>query len=170
MTSQAAITSLNKKTAISAIESEFLFQVRIPLYPAIDLGQTPNGHRMILMAKDGTFEGPKLRGKVISGGDWALVRGDRSGALDVRLNLKTHDGALLLMTYYGRMMAAEEDFEYALDFSKPDDPEGANRYYFRTNPLFETSDPRYAWLNHIVTIGKGRTGDHGVIYDVFTIK
>ena len=99
-----------------------------------------------------------------------MVRGDGSGALDVRLNLKTHDGALLLMTYYGRMVAAEKDFEYALDFSKPDDPEGAHRYYFRINPLFETGDPRYTWLNHIVTIGKGRTGDGGVIYDVFAIK
>ena len=77
---------------------------------------------------------------------------------------------LILMTYFGRMVASQENFAYALDFFKPDDPAGANRYYFRTNPLFETGDARYAWLNHVVTVGKGRTGDGGVIYDIFVVK
>ena len=124
------------------------------------------------MADSGTFEGPKLKGEVLpmSGGDWALVRPDGSGALDVRITLQTNDGALILMTYQGRMVASPENFDYALDFAKPDDPDGANRYYFRSNPLFETGDSRYAWLNHIVAVGKGRTGDGGVIYDVFEVK
>ena len=154
------------------LETEFLFNVRIPLAPPIDSGPTPNGHRMIFMAASGSFEGPKMKGEVIpmSGGDWSVVRADGSGALDVRLSLKTDDGAVILMTYNGRMHASEDDFDYALDFAKPDDPAGAGRYHFRTNPLFETGDRRYAWLNHLVTIGKGRTGDGGVIYDVFAVR
>ena len=43
-------------------------------------------------------------------------------------------------------------------------------YYFRTNPLFETGDERYAWLNTIVAVGKGRTGDGGVIHEIFAVK
>ena len=171
MTAQEPPISTTAKGRItSVLQTEFLFQIRIPLYPAIDIGMTPNGHRMILMAKSGTFEGPRIKGQVISGGDWAMVRADNSGAIDVRLNLRTDDGALILMTYFGRMVASPENFEYALDFSKPDDPEGANRYYFRTNPLFETGDARYAWLNYVVSVGKGRTGDNGVIYDIFAVK
>ena len=106
----------------------------------------------------------------MSGGDWAIVRPDGSGVLDVRLSLRTTDGAIILMTYSGRMVASEQDFDYALDFGKPDDPEGASRYYFRTNPVFETGSERYAWLNHLICVGKGRTGDGGVIYEVFKVN
>lgn len=155
-----------------SVEIEFLFTMKCKLDPIIDHGTTPNGQRLVAIASSGTFQGPRLAGVIVpgSGGDWAIVRSDGSGALDVRLSLKTNDGALILMTYFGRMVASQENFAYALDFFKPDDPAGANRYYFRTNPLFETGDARYAWLNHVVTVGKGRTGDGGVIYDIFVVK
>lgn len=43
------------------------------------------------------------------------------------------------------------------------DPE---RYYFRTNPLFETGDTRYGWLNNIVCVGIGYLVEGGVGYKV----
>jgi len=157
---------------VPSLETEFLFTMRVKLDPILDHGATPDGQRLVAIGSSGTIEGPKIKGVIVgnSGGDWARVRADGSGALDVRISLKTDDGALILMTYFGRMIASQENFGYALDFFKPDDPAGANRYYFRTNPLFETSDARYAWMNHIVCIGKGRTGDGGVIYEVFAVK
>ncbi len=160
------------ENSMPELQTEFLFEIKIPLCSPIDIGQAPDGHRMIFMAQSGSFEDPKIKGEVIpmSGGDWSKIRADSSGASDVRLSLKTDDGAIVLMTYFGRMVASSENLEYALDFSKPDDPQGADRYYFRTNPLFETGDKRYAWLNHIVAVGKGRTGDNGVIYEVFEVR
>ena len=160
-----------KDMIVKAPKFDFLFQVKIPLAAPIDIGDGPNGHRVIYMAKSGTVKGPKINGLVssMSGGDWSLIRKDGTGVLDVRLTLKTDDDALILMTYTGRMVATEEHFAYALDFAKPDDPEGAGRYYFRTNPVFETGNPKYYWMNHIISVGMGRTGDNGVIYDVFKI-
>jgi hypothetical protein len=158
---------------MSELKTEFLFEARIQVQPPMDVRQGPDGHRLIFMFKSGHFEGPKLRGEVIpmSGGDWSRIRADGSGAIDVRLCLKTDDGAIILMTYGGRMVTSPENFEYVVDYSKPDDPKGAEeRYYLRTNPLFETGDERYAWLNNIVAIGKGRTGDGGVIHEVFAVN
>ena len=158
---------------MSEIQTEFLFEARIPLGAPIDVGQTPEGRNMIFIVNGGKFSGPKLSGEVIanSGGDWSRVRPDGSGALDVRICLKTDDGAIIYASWLGRMVASEENFEYALDFAKPDDPEGADeRYYFRTNPIFETGDERYAWLNNIIAVGKGRTGDGGVIHRIFAVK
>jgi hypothetical protein len=158
---------------MSELKTEFLFEQRMLIQPAMDVGQGPDGHRMIFMHKSGNFEGPKLRGEIIpmSGGDWARIRANGSGAIDVRVCLKTHDGAIILMTYVGRMVASPENFEYFMDYSKPDDPESAEaRYYLRTNILFETGDERYAWLNNIVAIGKGRSGDGGMIQEVFAVK
>lgn len=158
---------------MSELKTEFLFEAKIPLNPPMDLGQTPEGRNMIFTVAGGRFEGPRLKGQVIpmSGADWSRIRADGSGALDVRICLRTDDGALIYASWLGRMQAAPEHLAYALDFAKPDDPAGAEtRYYFRTNPLFETGDERYAWLNTIVAVGKGRTGDGGVIHEIFAVK
>jgi len=45
----------------------------------------------------------------------------------------------------------------------------ASDYYLRTAPFFETSSPRYAWLNKIVSIAKGERQPDGVSYEVFEI-
>ena len=71
--------------------------------------------------------------------DW-LVRTGAIGVVDARLTLRTDDGALIYMTYGGR-----------LDFSNP--PEGMFAY---VAPVFETGDPRYAWLNAVQAAGKGK--------------
>ncbi|MBC5793753.1 DUF3237 domain-containing protein [Sphaerospermopsis sp. LEGE 00249] len=171
-TTEILTTMETKEIYLPEVKTEFLFTARIQVQAAMDVGPGPDGHRMIFMHQSGYFEGPKLRGEIISmsGGDWARVRADGSGAIDVRVCLKTHDGAIILMTYGGRMITTPENFAYVMDYLKPDDPKGAEeRYYLRTNPLFETGDQRYAWLNHIVAIGKGRTGDGGVIHEVFAV-
>lgn len=156
---------------MSGLESRKLFEIRVPLEPVIDIGKGPLGQLMVFIGSGGTFQGEQLHGTVLprAGGDWARVRDDGVAAIDVRLCLRTHDGANILMTYQGRLVAEGDAFAYAMDFAKPDDPAGASRYYFRTAPLFETGDARYAWLNRIVTVGIGRTADGGVIYDVYEI-
>jgi hypothetical protein len=40
------------------------------------------------------------------------------------------------------------------------------RYYFRTNPLFETGAKHYAWLNDIVCVGSGYLIEGGIAYKV----
>ncbi len=152
--------------------TEFLFEVRIALAPPVDVGAGPDGQRRFLLAESGRFEGPRMSGEVIpsSGGDYVRRRSDGVSIVDVRLCLRTDDGATILMTYQGRLKASEENLAYARDFDKPDDPAGADRYYFRTNPLFETGDERYAWLNSIVSVGKGRSGGGGVTYEVFEVR
>ena len=74
--------------------------------------------------------------------------------LDVQLTLRTHDDALVGMTYRGRWIIPPE---LRADLADPGrrhqiDPV---RHYFRTNPLFETGASQYAWLNDIVCIGSG---------------
>lgn len=152
---------------------DFLFEARVKLHlPPIDVGQIAEGQRAIYIVKEGRFEGPLLRGRVVpnSGADWVLVRPHGVGHLDVRFCLETHDGALLYLHWQGRFHATPKNSEYAFDLQKPDDPAGAHRYYFRTAPQFETGDPRYAWLNTIIAVTRSRTGDGGVIHRVFAVR
>lgn len=152
--------------AIGEIKTSHLFDIVVDLQPRQNIGEGPFGRRILFGAAGGTFEGPELRGEVVpGGGDWALFRADGAMILDVRLTLRTHDDALVHMTYGGRWITPHE---LKADMSDPVrkyqvDP---SRYYFRTNPLFETGAPQYAWLNDIVCVGSGYLIDGGVAYKI----
>lgn len=157
---------------MTALESEFLFEMKAGLGGMIPVGPGPLGNRVIVTVPGGTFEGPKLKGTIVanSGADWAYIRNDGSLALDVRLCLETDDGAFIYMTYTGRIVpSSPEQLAEILDFNRAE-PVDPSTYYFRSNPVFETGSEQYAWLNSIVAVGKGRAGDGGVAYDVFAIK
>lgn len=158
------------------LNSEFLFDLRIPQKKdaMIDMGQTPLSALMFSVAESGSVVGPKIKGIVVplSGGDWTRARLDMSLTLDVRICLRTHDNANILMTYQGVMAAGtRDDFWYMVNAEKKDDPKGAmERYYYRIAAFFETGDERYAWMNRILAVGCGRLAENQAIYEVFDIK
>src|ERR1700680_3176021 len=62
----------------------------------------PQGTRTIVQIVGGRFEGPRVKASIQTpAGDWITNRADGSYRLDVRLTLKTDDGALILVTYNG---------------------------------------------------------------------
>jgi Protein of unknown function (DUF3237) len=152
--------------AIGEISTRHLFDMVVDLNPRLEIGTGPLGRRTLFGSAGGTFRGPRLHGEVLpGGGDWALFRPDGAMTLDVRLTLRTHDGALVHMTYGGRWV-----FPLSLraDLADPVkrhhvDPDS---YYFRTNPLFETGAEQYAWLNNIVCVGSGYLVDGGIAYKI----
>ncbi|WP_419836847.1 DUF3237 domain-containing protein [Streptomyces bugieae] len=101
--------------------------------------------------------------------DWALFRPDGTMSLDVRLTLRTHDGALVYMTYGGRWVTPPELRADIADPAKRYDIDPA-RYYFRTNPLFETGSQEYAWLNDIVCVAAGYLIEGGIAYKVAQVE
>ncbi|MGC4952062.1 DUF3237 domain-containing protein [Actinomadura citrea] len=155
---------------VDGIRTAFLFDIVVDLDPPLDFGRGPVGRRVLFGSAGGTFEGPALRGEVLpGGGDWALFRPDGTMLLDVRLTLRTDDGALLHMTYGGRYttppgLRAEMADPAARHRVDP------SRYYFRTNPLFETGAEQYTWLNDVVCVGSGYLVQDGIAYKVFQVR
>lgn len=136
------------------LKYEFLFELKATLDAPILVGKTPLGTRGIYPVKDGTFDGPDLKGKVLAnGGDWALTLDSNTTKLDVRAVLKTHDDEIIYTSYTGYI------------YKNPD-----NTFYFRTNPIFETSSKKYSYLNHTIAVGVGRFIEGGVAYYVYAIK
>lgn len=146
------------------IETEFLFEADIELEPPERIGETPFGVRAVYMVRNGTFSGPRMRGRVRSGGDWFLSLRNGAGELDVR-GLETDDGALILMTYRGVLDVSPEIGRRVLS-GEDIDP---SNYYFRTAPRFETGDERYAWLNKRICVATGYFGPQKVGYRVFEV-
>ena len=133
--------------------------------PHLIVGDGPFGARRVGQVLGGTVSGDRLRGKVLPGGaDWALVKDDVL-RLDVRLNMQTHDDAIIYLTYTGIIHPYVPDLRQILasgELAQKD-------FYFRTIPTFETGDARYTWLNDRVFFGIGGLGDDGVHYDVFEL-
>ena len=120
----------------------------------------------------GWARGPKINATFIPpGGDWMRVLPSGAMRLDVRATLKTDDGALIYMTYNGVMQLAPELAQKLMGgvLLKADDMPG-----FVAAPTFETSSPKYAWLNGVQAVNKMvevKLGDDGYVqYDVFIVR
>ncbi len=128
------------------------------------IGATPNGNRRVGLIAGGTFDGERLRGRVLPGGaDWTAARPDGSTSADVRLVLETDDNALIGMTYRG---IGPSDVIERLSRGDAVDP---TAYYFRTSIAFETASTKYDWLNRIIAVGTGRRPPEGVVYEIFEV-
>ncbi|WP_328903409.1 DUF3237 domain-containing protein [Streptomyces sp. NBC_00441] len=160
------MTTDRRTRAVDEIRTAHLFDMVADLDPRLDFGGGPLGRRVLFGAGGGTFHGPRLRGTVLpGGGDWALFRPDGVMALDVRLTLRTDDDELLYMTYSGRWVTPPD---LKADMADPVERHRIDpaRYYFRTNPLFETGSKRYAWMNDLVCVGSGYLVDGGIAYRI----
>jgi len=143
-----------------------LFVMHLKVRPLVVVGATPGGNRRIGLIPGGSFEGQRLSGQVIDGGsDWQAVRTDDSTTLDVRLVLKTNDGAMIAMTYRG-VRHGPTDVITRMERGETVDPAS---YYFRTNPMFETAAATYDWLNRILAVGIGHRQPDGPVYSVFEV-
>ena len=97
--------------------------------------------------------------------DWIITRPDGCMTLDVRLVLQTDDGALIGLTYRG-LRHGPADVMAKVAAGEPVDPA---LYYFRTAILFETSAPKYDWLNRVFGIGAGSRTASGPEYEIFEL-
>jgi Protein of unknown function (DUF3237) len=143
-----------------------LFRLREQVPPLYIVGQTPNAFRRIGVITGGAFQGERLSGEVVSGGnDWQDVRKDGSIKLDVRLLLRTTDDALIVMTYQVLRHGSPATMQ-ALDRGETVDPAS---YYFRLSGLFETGSATYDWLNRVIAVGIGDRHADGPVYSIFEV-
>ena len=161
----STLLSLALPETLKSVRTRSLFVLREQVPPLFVVGQTPNGFRRIGVVPGGSFEGERLSGEVVSGNDWQSVRTDSCIKLDVRLLLKTTDGALIVMTYTCLRTGAPDIFQ-KLDKGEHVDPAS---YYFRMIPIFETSAPQYDWINRIVSVGIGHRLADGPLYSIFEV-
>jgi hypothetical protein len=88
-----------------ALKSELLMDLELDVGAAMRFGA-----RGITPVTGGTFEGPKLKGKVIGpGADWTMRVNDRLTALDVRIILVTDDDQRIYMSYRGMIATTPAD-------------------------------------------------------------
>lgn len=141
---------------LDALPSRFLGTLSVDTVTVAPhvIANGPSGTRVVATANGGRMDGPLLNADVvpgIAGGDWVTVRANGTISLDVRIVLRTDDGADLLLTYLGYGRPTGEGLQ------------------LRTSPRFETGDERYAWLNETFCVAYGTVDATGVHYDVYEV-
>lgn len=90
--------------------------------------------------------------------------------LDVRLSLKTDDGALIYVTYNGIISHSKESWDRLLK----GEVLTSKDHYFLTAPTMQTAAEKYAWVNHVQCVGKVvevKLGEDSYVkYDIFVVK
>ena len=150
------------KQAPPGPETEFVMQLRVTLGEAYSAGPTQHGDRTIIPITGGTFEGPLLKGTILSGGaDYQL--GNKAlnrTEVEAIYCIKTDDGVVIHVRNRGIIGSGQ-------------DAEGRPSFYFRCAPQFETdSNSKYAWLNNSLFLCAPDFGGgfQGIVLNVWRVK
>lgn len=139
---------------------EFAFELHVEVADPTVVGQVPGGLRRIIDILGGTFEGPRLSGKVLAGGaDWQLIAADGFTDIDARYTLETDDGDLIYVSNLG-IRHAPPDVIRRLNAGEVVDQ---SHIYFRAVPKFETAAPGLEWLMRSIFICSGERYPNGVV-------
>ena len=146
---------------------EFVFEARIDLAPALEVGKIDSGaERRVIPILGGTFEGPAIKGMVLSGGaDWQIVRADGTAELDVRYTFQTDSGALICVFNRGLRTGTRE----VLAKLRAGESVASSDYYFRSAPRFETGDAKLQWLCRSIFVASGERLASQVILRVWRV-
>ena len=138
----AASRPLQAQTAaLSAAETpklEFVFEEVVTLGAGVHPGATPWGERNIIPITGGSFTGPKIKGKVLSGGwDWQLATQTGCFKIQADYMIQTDDGAIINVVNKGTSCKTATEKQGRL----------------LTAPVFEAPVGAYEWLNGGAYVG-----------------
>jgi hypothetical protein len=138
------------------------------LYASMDPPQRIDDTFSIFAVNGGWAVGPQVNASIIQpAADWLERLPNACSRIDVRLTLKTDDGALIYVSYNGVIQHSETSRARLM---KGEIVTSTDSYAIIA-PTFRTSHAKYTWLNTIQAIGKLvelKLGQGSFIkYDVF---
>ena len=151
---------------METLKLEFVCEIEVKIGKPFDIGETGYGIRKIIPLLGGTFKGPLIEGIVLPGGaDWQLIKENEIADIDARYILQTNEGVLIYLSNKGIRVAAADVLEKLSAGVVVD----AEKYYFRTAPVFETSHEKYQWLMKSLFVAKGIRNPENVIIQVWKV-
>jgi hypothetical protein len=150
----------------TTVSMEYLMTLYAPLEASqqIDSSLEVNNLR-----PGGWVRGPRINGTLIApAGDWSRALPSGASRLDVRVTIKTDDGALIYISYNGVFKDSEETEARATK----GEVLSSKDMYFVIAPTMQTSATKYDWLNSVQCIGKmvSYKNDSYVKYDIFVVR
>lgn len=146
---------------------DFAFEAIVRVAAAREVGDIPAGRRRIIDIAGGEVTGPRLSGRVLTGGaDWQIVRTDGVAELEARYTIESDAGALVYVRNTGYRHGPTEIMA-RLAAGEEVDPDA---YYFRTVPTFETAAPELAWLARTIFVCRAARYPDRVAIRFYAVK
>lgn len=126
------------------------------------------GERVCWQVTTATLHGPRITATAsMPGTDWIRIGADGVRRPDLRAQLLTDDGELILFHYDVAVIRSSERFLVALAAGEGT---GFEEQYMRISPQFEVGAGRYAWLCEHLFLGRGRlTGPRTIAYELYRV-
>lgn len=135
---QLLFAQISEKERFIDFKTEHMWDAKVSIAETIVLGESKRGTRRVVPITGGTFEGSKIKGIVMPGGeDWQNVRPDGDTELYARYLLKTDDGVIIQVI--NQVLIHIE--------------EGQQPYVRSVIDLEAPNDSKYDYLNHAIFLG-----------------
>jgi len=141
-------------------ELEYVMELKVVCSQAFSCGQTSKGERIVIPITGGTFEGPNIKGTILSGGaDYQLSdKQNHRTELEAIYCIKTDDGTNIHVRNCGLIVDGN-------------DQNGNPQFYFRAAPKFEApNNSKYNWLNNAIFVCVPGFGDGYISLKVWKVK
>ncbi len=149
--------ALSTDSIYKNFRTEHMWDAKVKIANSIEVGQSKRGYRRMIPITGGTFEGSKIKGEVLKGGeDWQLVRPDGDTELYARYLLKTDDGYIIVITNQALMH----------------EPAKGTNEKFYTRSVIDIEAPTaspYNYLNHAIFLGTFKMGETKLGEDPYVI-
>jgi hypothetical protein len=135
------------------------------------LGETagsPLGNRQYWEMTEGTLTGNGINARIaMPGGAWTKLSPDGCSRPDVRVQLVTDDGMMILLHYTG-LIQVNDGFRQAAVNNTATDFED---HYMRMVMQFDTGAKKYEWMNKYLFLAEGRLhGTNEVEYRIYQVN
>ncbi len=130
------------------LKFDFLFSLSANVGELVNMGAAPLGERRVVYIDGGSFEGPGMRGEVLGGADWQILRSDGVLELDARYAIREERGGTVQVLSQGYRHGPPEVMAQLARGEVPD----PDSYFFRTVMRFETGAEDLAWLNKVIAV------------------
>jgi Protein of unknown function (DUF3237) len=136
-----------------------------PLGPTTD---SALGERICWEVTAATLRGRRIDATLaMPGTDWIRLGSDGVRRPDLRAQLVTDDGSLVLFRYELALIRSSDRFLAALASGEATD---FDDQYMRIAPHFEVGAGRYSWLDESLFLGRGRlTGPNAIEYEIYRV-
>lgn len=160
------LDSLPERTAIG-LEYEMTYRETIegPLAPTTG---SPLGERLCWKVASASLTGDRIDATLAMPGiDWIRLGPDGIRRQDLRAQLVTRDGAVILLHYDTGLIRPSEAFLNALSNGGET---GWGDQYMRMVPEFDVGDESYAWLTRNLFVAEGRlAGTRQIEYRIYRV-
>lgn len=146
---------------------DLAFDLHLELGKPVDVGKISSaGDRRVVAVLGGTLQGPGLKGKILPGADYQIIRPDGFTEIDAHYVVQMENGDLIYINNRGMRHGPPEVLAKLNAGGKVDQ----SQIYFRTVISVETAVPALQWMAKTIFVCVGERLPNEALIHVYRVN